>query len=268
MTILDEIFAAKKIRVQAAKRATDFEQLMESARHVRANSTPHNFRASVSDRRRVNVIAEFKRASPSKGLINGAVDPADTARGYENAGACAMSVLTEEDFFQGSLNDLKGARAAVSLPILRKDFTFDEFQIYEAAAAGADAILLIVSALPADTLQRLRLLAEDELSMDALVEVHTKGEMQVANDSGAKVIGVNNRNLKTFEVSLDVSRQLAKYATPEAILISESGIGSRADIDQLTALGYSGFLVGETLMRSGSAEDSLRTLTAGIMVPE
>ena len=147
MTILDDIFRAKEIRVEASRRTSDVERLMKVARDTRARSTPHGFRNAFADRSRINVIAEFKRASPSKGLINGTVDPADAARRYEHAGACAMSVVTEEDYFQGSLDDLKAARAAASLPILRKDFMFDEFQIHEAAAAGADAILLIVAAL-------------------------------------------------------------------------------------------------------------------------
>lgn len=261
MTILDEIFAAKKLRVEEAKQATDMEVLVETAGAVRSNAEPHAFRASVADRGQVNVIAEFKRASPSKGLINGSTNPGELARLYEKAGARAMSVLTEQDYFQGSLDDLKQARAAVSLPLLRKDFTFDEFQIYEAAAAGADAILLIVSALPVGDLRRLKSLAEDEFSMDALVEVHTAEEMRVAAEIGAKMIGVNNRNLKTFEVSLDISRELVQHAPPDAILIAESGITTSADIDVLFAIGYSGFLIGETLMRSEDPVKGLSQLT-------
>ena len=264
MTILDDIFRAKEIRVQAVKSTTDLEQQIKLAYDTRAQATSHLFRTAVADRDHVNVIAEFKRASPSKGLINGSVGPADAARRYENAGARAMSVLTEEDFFQGSIDDLKAAREAASLPILRKDFTFDEFQIYEAAAAGADAILLIVAALSPSAIQRLRSIAEDELGMDALIEVHTLDEMEIANDIGANLIGVNNRDLKTFEVSLDVSRRLIKFASPDAVLIAESGINSRADIEGLFAIGYSGFLIGEALMRSGDVEASLRDLAEDV----
>jgi indole-3-glycerol phosphate synthase len=262
MTILDKIFKAKRFRVDAAKQAADIGELKDAAQEVRSKSKPHYFRSALTDRGRVNIIAEFKRASPSKGLINGVIEPADAARRYQAAGARAMSVLTEEDFFQGSLDDLKAAREAISLPILRKDFMFDAFQIYEAAAAGSDAILLIVSALSADELHQLRWIAEDKLSMDALVEVHTVEEMRTANEIGANLIGVNNRNLKTFEVSLDVSRRLIEFASTSATLISESGVNSKDDIDQLSALGYSGFLIGETLMRSDDAEGSLRELIA------
>lgn len=265
MTILDDIFKAKQIRVDARKRATDLELLIELAAKTRAQTTPHRFRTAVADRDHVSVIAEFKRASPSKGLINGSVEPADAALLYETAGARAMSVLTEEDFFQGSLDDLRAACEAASLPILRKDFIFDEFQIYEAAAAGADAILLIVAALSPVAIQRLRSLAEDELAMDALIEVHTLDEMEIANDIGANLIGVNNRDLKTFEVSLDVSRRLIEFAPPDAVLIAESGINSRADIEGLSAIGYSGFLIGEALMRSGDPEATLRELTKGAL---
>lgn len=261
MTILDEIFAAKRKRVEAAKSVTDVAGLIDLARESRSRSQPHRFRESVASQERVNIIAEFKRASPSKGLINGSLTPADAARRYEASGAQAMSVLTEEDFFQGSLDDLVEARGAASFPILRKDFFFDEFQIYEAAAAGADAILLIVASLTPEELRRLRELTEDDLGMDALVEVHTREEMSVANDIRASMIGVNNRNLKTFDVSLDVSRELIVHAPSDAILISESGLRSRSDIEELSSLGYSGFLIGESLMRSDDPADDLRRLT-------
>jgi indole-3-glycerol phosphate synthase len=261
MTILDDIFAAKRKRVEADKNVTDVGGLIDLARETRSKSVAHRFRDSVTNRERVNIIAEFKRASPSKGLINGSAAPADAARQYESSGARAMSVLTEEDFFQGSMNDLVEARAAVSIPILRKDFIFDEFQIYEAAAAGADAILLIVSSLTPEVMRRLRSLSEDDLGMDALVEVHTVEEMKTAVDIGASLIGVNNRNLKTFEVSLDVSRELIHQAPSDAILISESGLRSRSDIEELSSIGYSGFLIGESLMRSEDPTEVLRGLT-------
>ena len=160
----------------------------------------------------------------------------------------------------GSLDDLRKVRTAVSLPILRKDFVFDEFQVYESAAAGADAILLIAGFLDADRLAELRSLAEDELGMDALVEVHTADEMKIAADVGANLIGVNNRDLRTFEVSLDVSRELAKFAPSDATLVAESGLRTRDDLMELRSLGYSAFLIGETLMRSGDAAAALRGL--------
>jgi indole-3-glycerol phosphate synthase len=266
MTILDEIFEAKRRRVDALKHTTDLDGLIESARRVRAGSSSHRFRSALEKRDRINVIAEFKKASPSKGVINGSANPAEVARSYERAGASAISVLTEEDYFRGSLDDLRAVRDAVSIPVLRKDFVFDEFQIYEAAGAGADAILLIVASLGEEQLRRLRALAEDELGMDALVEVHTEEEMRIAADIGATVIGVNNRDLRTFEVSLDVSRRLASGAPRGSHLIAESGLRSREDIDELSQLGYSGFLIGETLMRSDDMDGALRRLTAPVRV--
>ena len=251
-TILDEIFEAKRRRVETARRSVDIDDLATAAISLRRDADRHRLRRALGDRDRINVIAEFKKASPSKGVINGAADPAETARQYEAQGACAVSVLTEEDYFCGSLDDLRRVRSAISIPVLRKDFIFDEFQIYEAAEAGADAILLIVASLDPSHLGRLRELTEDELGMDALVEVHTADEMQTAVDIGARLIGVNNRDLKTFEVSLDVSRNLAATAPADAILISESGLSSRDDLVELRSLGYCGFLIGETLMRDPS----------------
>lgn len=260
MTILDQIFEAKRARVADAKRAADYGRLIEVARATRADSKPNRLMSAMSNRSSVNVIAEFKRASPSKGTINESFDPAETARLYERAGARAMSVLTEEDYFRGSLEDLKNARAATSLPILRKDFIFDPFQIVEAAAAGADAVLLIVAALDEAKLFDLRSAAE-ELGLDALVEVHTKDEMLIAKSVGAKLVGVNNRDLKSFEVTLDISRELIEFAPPDAVLISESGITSKESIEELLSLGYSGFLIGESLMRSERLQEHLSELS-------
>lgn len=260
-TILDKIFAAKRERVAAAKNATDIPALVSHARSVRMSSEPHRFRSGLGRTDRTNIIAEFKKASPSKGAINGGADAAEVAKQYAKAGAKAISVLTEEDFFDGSLEDLRRIREAVSLPLLRKDFIFDEFQIYEAAAAGADAILLIVASLEVDRLEALRRLAEEELGMDALVEVHTREEMEIAARLKAQLIGVNNRNLHTFEVSLDASRELVNFAPAGATLISESGLRHYKELEQLRQIGYSGFLVGETLMRSPDPEGELRKLT-------
>jgi indole-3-glycerol phosphate synthase len=159
-------------------------------------------------------------------------------------------VLTEPDYFHGSLEDLRAVRWAVSIPVLRKEFIIDEFQIYEAADAGADAILLIVGALTADKLMRFRSLAETELGMDALVEVHTEDEMAIATKIDATLIGVNNRDLRSLEVSLDVSRRLIELAPEGAILVSESGLKTREELTELQSLGYSAFLIGETLMRT------------------
>ena len=171
-----------------------------------------------------------------------------------------MSVLTEEDHFKGSLDDLRAVRAAVDLPILRKDFFFDEFQIYEAAAAGADAILLIAAILGDDKIERMRTVAEDELGIDALIEVHTLDELERVKSIGAKLIGVNNRDLRSFHVTLDVSRDLIKRSPDDAIMIAESGLQTPEELQELHALGYSGFLIGETLMRTGDPVAELRRL--------
>jgi indole-3-glycerol phosphate synthase len=242
MNVLSEIIAKKRERVREAK--------------TRAN--PHAFLRVLSVDG-INIIAEFKRRSPSKGMICEGANPSDVARAYQAGGAVAMSVLTEEDYFAGSLDDLREVKSTVDLPVLRKDFIVDEYQVYESAAAGADAILLIVAALDDELLLRLRRLAEDELGMDALVEVHTGDEMKRAAACGAKLIGVNNRDLRTFEVSLETSLSLAREAPPEALLISESGLNNAADLQRLCEAGYRGFLIGETLMRANDPAAALRS---------
>jgi len=259
-TILEQIIGIKRGRVRTLKEKTDVSKLMNDARAVRASTGAHKFREALSDLSRINLIAEFKRASPSKGVINELMDPIPAAVNYKNGGACAISVLTEEDFFYGSLDDLRAIRNAVDLPILRKDFFIDEFQIYEAAAAGADAILLIVAALTEGKLMNFLELAENELGIDALVEVHTWSEMEIAKQIGARLIGVNNRDLKTFKVSLDVSRDLIQQKPANALMITESGISTKDEIIELRTLGFDGFLVGETLMRSGDPKEMLEAL--------
>jgi indole-3-glycerol phosphate synthase len=227
---------------------------------VRAVARPHALLKALADDARLCVIAEVKRASPSKGVISADINPAAVARAYEAGGACAVSVLTEEDRFRGSLEDLRRVRAAVQLPVLRKDFIFDEYQLYEAAEAGADALLLIVAALEDSALRHLRRVTEDELKMDALVEVHTKEELRRAEACGARLIGVNNRDLRTFEVSMQVSVELSSFAPTGATMVSESGLRTRDDLRALRALGYRGFLVGETLMRAPDPAQAVREL--------
>lgn len=261
MHFLEEILSLKRPRLDAAKKSTDFERLKSSAAGRRRDSAPHRLRENLR-RDQINIIAEIKRASPSKGVINDRIEVAELARNYEAGGACAISVLTEEDKFQGSLKDLRTARNSVALPILRKDFIFDEFQIYEAAEAGADAILLIAAMLNDEILARLHRLAERDLGLDALVEVHTLEELERAKKIGAKIIGVNNRDLHSFKVSLEISRELIKHAPADALLITESGISTKEEITELKNLGFSGFLIGETLMRSGDAAEELRRLAA------
>jgi len=259
-TFLQKIFEIKRKRVETVARETDFDLLREKVKQIRAASKPHRLREVLQNSDKINIIAEIKRASPSKGVINDKINVAETAKNYERGGACAVSVLTEEDFFAGSLADLQMVRNSVSLPVLRKDFIFDEFQILEAAANGADVILLIAAMLDDKDLLNLYRLAERELGLDVLLEVHTLEELKRAQKIGAKIIGVNNRDLHSFAVSLDVSRELIKHATGDALMIAESGLQTPEDISELRKRGFAGFLVGETLMRAGDTAETLKNL--------
>src|SRR5205807_9997622 len=182
---------------------------------------------------RLKIIAEFKRRSPSPGIIRDDLSPVDIARGYERGGACAISVLTDQEYFGGSIVDLTAVRCGTTLPILCKDFIIDSIQIYEAAIAGADAVLLIVAALDDVSLSKLREVAEDELGLDVLIEVHTSDELRRAVNAGAKIIGINNRDLKTFQVSLSTSERLIAEAPREKIMISESGFQNAGSLRHL-----------------------------------
>jgi indole-3-glycerol phosphate synthase len=209
--------------------------------------------------RRPAIIAEIKRASPSRGILAAEFDPPALARAYQQGGAAALSVLTDEKHFQGNLSHLESARAAVALPVLRKDFTIDAYHVHEAAAHGADAILLIAAILSECEMRELRELAE-VYRMAALVEVHNEEELQPAVGSGARVIGVNNRDLHTFQVDLNVSLRLADKIPNGAIRIAESGIHTAADVRRLLAAGYHAFLVGEHLMKSADPAGALEAL--------
>lgn len=209
--------------------------------------------------RRPAIISEVKKASPSKGLLSDNFDPVRIAATYASGGASALSVLTDERFFQGSLADLQAARAACALPALRKDFTIDEFHVVEAAAHGADAILLIVAILTVEELTRYRELAE-RYGMDALVEVHDGEELERALASGARVVGVNNRNLHDFSVSLETSLRLAERMPAGLLKVSESGIHTAEDVRRLMEAGYQAFLVGEHLMKAPDAAAAIRAL--------
>ena len=247
---LDEILAFRRAQVAEDRASHDQPALREEAARLRAGKTSHRLDSVLRQKHDVAIIGEFKRASPSLGEIRRDAGPAQMIALYEAGGVCAISVLTEPQFFNGSLDDLREARATTQLPILRKDFIVDEIQIVEAAAVGADAVLLIVAALTDAELLRFRNLAEHELGMDALIEVHNAEEMQRAAGCGANLIGVNNRDLRTFITSLDTSVELAALAPAEAVLVSESGISSRADIARLRDCGYRGFLIGESLLRA------------------
>jgi indole-3-glycerol phosphate synthase len=229
-------------------------------REAAARSDFRDFRAALTANQPA-IIAEIKKASPSKGVFLRSYDPASIARKYTAGGAAALSVLTDRDFFQGSLDDLAAARAAVGIPVLRKDFTIDELHVVEAAAHGADAILLIAAILEEKELRRLRELAA-HYGMAALVEVHNAEELDSAVASGAGIIGVNNRNLHTFEVALETALKLAEKIPAGVLRVAESGIHARADITRLQHAGFQAFLVGEHLMKSSDPEAALRTLLA------
>jgi indole-3-glycerol phosphate synthase len=219
-----------------------------------------DFRAALAARTPA-IIAEVKKASPSKGILSEDFDPVRIATAYERGGASAVSVLTDVEFFHGGLPDLEAARAAIRLPVIRKDFTISESQILEAAAHGADAILLIAAILEEQELRDFREYAE-RLGLAALVEVHNRAELDRTIGSGATLIGVNNRDLTTFDVTLDTSIELAQHMPAGALLVSESGIHGPEDITRLRAAGYSAFLVGEHLMKSGDPEAALQRLVA------
>jgi indole-3-glycerol phosphate synthase len=238
------------------------EPVRTQALAKRAVARPRTFREALLRTDRTNIIAEVKRSSPTAGAIRSGADVLQVASDYERAGAAAISVLTEGNFFGGSLDDLKRAASFVQIPCLRKDFIVDEHQVYEAAASGASALLLIVAGLSERTLVNLRSLAEDDLGMDALVEVHSGDEVAVALNAGAGIIGVNNRNLQTLQVTLDTSRSLSQLSHGDALLVAESGLKTAQDVAELKALGFSAFLIGEALMRAGDCETVLREMVS------
>jgi indole-3-glycerol phosphate synthase len=264
-SILSEILDRKRevvARLRADRAARNFR---DRGLAIRANAMPHLLlRALESNSRGIKVIAEFKRQSPSAGTIRSDLSATDVATHYERGGACAISVLTDEQYFGGSILDLGAIRAGTALPLLRKDFIIDRIQIYETAAVGADAVLLIAAALDDAALAKLRATAEDELGLDALVEVHTSEELHRAVMTGAKLIGVNNRDLRTFRTSVKTSECLVAEAPRDRIMISESGLQNPKSLRHLQALGFRGFLIGEALMRAPDPEAALRDLTAAV----
>src|ERR1700733_7857082 len=249
--ILATIVEQKKLDLAA--RDPDVQERAE-----RSIAQRRDFLAALTSRP-PSVIAEIKKASPSKGVLSVDFDPAGIARLYEEGGAAALSVLTDEKHFQGTLSDLESARGAVRLPALRKDFTIDAHHVHQAAAYGADAILIIAAILTEREMRDFRELAE-HYGMAALVEVHDAEELEPAVASGARLIGVNNRNLHTFQVSLETSIRLAEKIPASVVKVAESGIHSSADVQQLRAAGYQAFLVGEHLMKSGDPAGALRAL--------
>jgi indole-3-glycerol phosphate synthase len=256
-TKLDEILANTQQRVNARKATADYTALERKA----AAHTPRGFTAALRTvaKNRPAIISEIKKASPSKGLIREDFHPVSLARGFEAAGAAALSVLTDEDFFRGSLEYLEAASATVSIPCLRKDFMLDRFQVLEARASGADAILLIVAAHTDQTLSELR----DEaraMGLDALCEVHNREELDRAVHLGFDLIGVNSRDLRTFAVYPELLVELAQWKPADAVMVAESGIRTAEDIAKYRAAGYQAFLVGEALMRQPDPAAALATL--------
>jgi len=248
-TILKKILARKHEEIAERSAQVSIPQLLEKAKTA---SAPRGFAAAIAAKiaaGQSGVIAEIKKASPSKGVIREDFDPAAIAQSYEKGGACCLSVLTDVDFFQGADEYLKMARSASTLPVIRKDFIIDEYQIYEARAMGADCILLIVSALPEEQLNQLHKVARS-LGMDVLIEVHDGAELDIALKLDNPMIGINNRNLHSFEVSLENTYQLLSKIPDDKIVITESGIHSPADVAAMRQHNVNAFLVGEAFMRS------------------
>jgi indole-3-glycerol phosphate synthase len=259
VTILERILQVKRREVAAARERTPLDAIEKQAR---AAPPVRDFvgalRAKISSGAPA-VIAEIKRASPSKGLLRADLDPAAIARSYESAGAACMSVLTDQEFFQGAAKDLVAARAACKLPVLRKDFVVEPYQVYESRAMGADCILLIAACLARQDMQGLEGLAHG-LGLAVLVEVHSAEELEVALSLKTPLIGVNNRDLRTFETRLETTLALLPRVGADRILISESGIASVADVSRLRQAGVRGFLVGEAFMRAPDPGSAMKSL--------
>jgi len=256
-TILDEILARKCTELEAARERLAPKEL---ARRAETMTEPTRaFRKSLERAPEPRIIAEVKRRSPSRGEIRPDLDPVACARAYAEGGAAALSVLTDTHYFGGELAYLGAIRAAVDLPLLRKDFLVDTYQVDEARVAGADAVLLIVAALEASALERL-LERSRELGLDSLVEVHDAAELDVALEAGADLLGINNRNLHSFETDLAVAESLAPQVPPGTLVVAESGIFEPADLARLGAAGAQAFLVGESLMREQDVAQALERL--------
>jgi indole-3-glycerol phosphate synthase len=252
--ILDRILVAKRLEIAQARTSE-----AELERKARAAPPPRDFRAALERGPGVQIIAEVKKASPSAGVMKADFDPAAVARLYEQHGAACVSVLTDGPFFHGSLADLAAVRAAVDLPILRKDFILDRIQLLEARAAGADAVLLIAEALDDEALSGLHRQAA-ELGLQALVELYDRDNLPRVLAAGSRLIGVNNRDLRTFETRLEHTLELAAKMPSDVCLVSESGVRTRADVERLQTAGVRAVLIGETLMRAPDVGAKLREL--------
>lgn len=256
MTILDEIYKFKLTEVTENKKKNPLDPLKA---RLQQDKTGSSFSRALKTDDPMNIIAEVKRASPSAGTICEHFHPVKIAQAYESGGAAAISVLTDEKFFKGNLTYLTEVKNAIRLPVLRKDFIIDPYQIYEAGVAGADAILLIAALLSMEEIQRF-LEVSKEMNLECLVEVHTEAELEKVLQTSAQIIGINNRDLATFKTDLSLSLHLGTMIPPEKIRVSESGIKTRADIEKLIEKGFHAVLIGETLMRSTSIPLKIKEL--------
>ena len=262
MNILDKIIIRKKEEVAEAKKAVSLAEL-ES--YPLFNRKPYSLRESILDNNKNGIIAEFKRASPSKGIINDHSSVQEVAQGYEKAGASAISILTDADFFKGSLHDLTEARKVVDIPLLRKEFVIDRYQIAEAKAYGADVILLIAAVLSAEEIQDLSHYAK-ELGLSVLLEVHNKEELEHSILDTIDAIGVNNRNLKDFTVSIQHSIDLVDSIPDSFIKVSESGLSDPKTIIELKEVGFHAFLIGENFMKTDNPQKAIHDFANQIKV--
>ncbi|KAA3660503.1 MAG: indole-3-glycerol phosphate synthase TrpC [Calditrichaeota bacterium] len=261
--ILHKILDHKRFEVETQRKKVRLEELRE---RVQMTAAPRSLAAALTATPQLAVIAEVKKASPSAGTIRPNFNPVEIAQQYASNGADALSVLTDEHFFQGHLDFITDIRPHVDIPILRKEFIIDEYQLYEACAAGADAVLLIVAALPQSELERF-LLITGNLKMQAIVEVHNEQEMERALQAGAAIVGINNRNLETFEIDLGVTERLAPMAGDDVVLVGESGISTRDDLQRMAAAGVDAVLVGSHFMRQPDPGEALAEFKKGISHP-
>jgi len=254
--ILSQIIEQKRIEVEEAKRKKPLAEISKEAKGITLKSS---FKKNISRIHHINLIAEVKKASPSRGLIKEDYNPARIAATYQANGAQAISVLTDEKFFQGKLEHIRKVKEAASLPVLRKDFIIDEYQVYESLLGGADAILLISELLSGNELKNMIDLAAS-LGLDALVETHSDEDIAKAAGAGASIIGINNRDLHTFKVDLGVTERLIKHIPPHKTIVSESGIKTHEDVMFLKSLGVNAVLIGETFMDAPDIAAKMREL--------
>lgn len=256
---LSKIVEYKKTELEAIKKLLPEKRLMEI--NVSVEKRPFQNRFLKPGPSGINIIAEIKRASPSKGVIRPDLDAAVYASEYEKGGACAISVLTDRHFFMGSIDDLIAAKKATGLPVLRKDFIISSYQIYESYALGADAVLLIVRILSEKQLKDYTALC-NQLKLETLVEVHSEKDLEIATNAGARLIGINNRNLSSFDTDIEISTRLAGLLEPDQTVVAASGINGRKDIEKNLSSGIYNFLIGESIVRSDNPAEFIRSLTA------